>query len=75
MEGPQNWGPTYMKAAQDEFSDASTLALARARALAYAPPEVNPWLTSFAEGLSGLASMGGGGGGKGGGGSGFGGFF
>jgi hypothetical protein len=68
LEGPQGWGSAFQHAAQDEFKDEASLALARARAYASAPPEVNPWLTSFAEGLSGLASMGGGGS-KGGGGS------
>jgi hypothetical protein len=69
IQGPKDWGNVYFNAAQDEFQDADTQALARARALASAPPETNPWLTSFAGGLSALGSSFGGGGSSGGGGS------
>lgn len=66
IEGPKDWGNVYFNAAQDEFRDADSQALARARALASAPPETNPWLTSFAGGLSALGSSFGGGSGGGG---------
>lgn len=70
MEGPEGWGKVYMDAAQTEFEDANSQALARARAVASAPPETNPWLTSLASGLSALgSSMGSGGGSKSGSGS------
>lgn len=68
LEGPQNWAGQFMNAESQQFNFANQQALAQAQAYAQAPTEVNPWLSSFAGGLSGAAGAFGGGGGGGGGG-------
>jgi hypothetical protein len=64
-QAPTNWGPQFENAAQTQWQDTDTNALARARAIASAPAAVNPWLSSLS-GASGAIGGGGSSGGNGG---------
>ncbi len=64
---PGNWAQVYYNAAQQEFQNNSTQALARAGAIAGAQPAGNPWLGAVSGAAGGLSGSFGGGGGGGGG--------
>lgn len=69
LPDPGNWGQVAYNAAQTQFQDESSQALARAGAIAGAQPAGNPFLGALsgaAGGLSGLSGAFGGGGGSGG---------
>lgn len=68
LPDPGNWGQVYYNAAQTEFQDNSSQALARAGAMAGAQPAGNPFLGAIsgaAGGLGGLAGSFGGSGSSG----------
>lgn len=54
-EAPRGWGGAFYRAAADRWEMENTQEMARARMIAAAPPEMNPWLASFQQGLNSLA--------------------